>query len=139
MASNELQYFEDLAATGIICPHEDAFMPDGEKVYYRVLKASPVSSECFLPTVIKTDKPLPDEFDSCIGKSVSIYDDLQGMINGFYKTQAGRKKRKQIGVGVLKLNANDGMVKQTFGKNHHSWWRSKTFDLATVTIQEIEI
>jgi|GEM_PF-4601467 len=80
MASVDTTYFKVLAATGITRPHEDAFVPDGSKTYFRVLKSSEVNSEYFLPTTIKSDKPLPDEFDDCIGKSVSIFDSLEGMI-----------------------------------------------------------
>lgn len=137
MASVDTTYFEDLAATGITCPHEDAFVPDGSKTYFRVLKSSEANSECFLPTTIKTDKPLPDDFDDCIGKSVSIFDSLEGMINGFFKLPHNRGKKKHI--GILQLQPNDGMLKQTFRKNHHSWWRSQAFDIATVTIKEIEL
>ncbi|OYU93569.1 MAG: hypothetical protein CFE21_20005 [Bacteroidetes bacterium B1(2017)] len=138
MAECAINYFEDLNV-GCTCPHEDAFFANGEKEYFRVLKVQPVNSDCFLPTPIKADRPLPDGFDDCIGKSVSIYDNLDGMINGFFKMQAGKKKKKQIVVGKIKLNNKDGLIKQTFGKNHHSWWRSQAFDVAAVTIEEIEI
>jgi hypothetical protein len=135
MADSEVTYFEDLAATGITCPHKDAFIPDGIKIYYRVLKSNEVASDSFLPTVFRSDRPLSKECDACIQKSVSIYDDLQGMINGFFKTPANKNKKKHV--GVFKLEAHDGMLKQTFGSNHHSWWRSKVFDVGTVTINEI--
>ncbi len=137
MASVDTTYFEDLAATGITCPHEDAIVPDGSKTYFRVLKSNEINSDCFLPTTIKSDKPLPDEFDDCIGKSVSIFDSLEGMINGFFKLPHNRGKKKHI--GILQLKPNDGMLKQTFSKSHHSWWRSQAFDIATVTIKEIEL
>jgi len=131
-------YFEDVTATGIPCPHKDAFVPDGEKIYYRVLKNSSVSSEYFLPTVVKDDRPLPQGYDNCIGKSVSVFDDLQVMINSIFKLPSNRGKTKTI--GLLKLTANDGLLKQTFDdKNHHSWWRSSAFDIATVETKEITI
>lgn len=137
MKQGDNKYFEDLNM-GISCPHEDAFVPDGVKTYFRVLKSSEVNSDCFLPTVVKGDKPLPMGYDDCIGKSVSIYDDLQGMINGFFKLPHNRGKKKHI--GVLKLKPNDGLLKQTFdNKNHHSWWRSHAFDVVTVEIQEITV
>ncbi len=136
--AEDLSYFEDLSSVGITCPHEDCFVPDGVKVFYRVLKSNPVTSECFLPTPLKDDRPLPKGYDDCIGKSVSIYDDLDGMINGFFKLPSNKGKKKHI--GILKLQAADGRLKQTFDhKNHHSWWRSQAFDITTVTIQEIEL
>ena len=131
-------YFEDVTAAGIPCPHEDAFVPDGERIYYRVLKSSSVSSDCFLPTVVKDDRPLPQGYDNCIGKSVSVFDDLQVMINSIFRLPFNRGKKKTI--GLLKLTANDGVLKQTFdNKNHHSWWRSKAFDIATVEFKEITV
>jgi len=141
MAAGEITYFEDLNV-GCTCPHEDAFAPKGDKTYYRIIKAEAVNSECFLPTPIREDRPLPDGFDDCIGKSVSIYDDLQGMINGYFKVPSGKKKKqtRKIKVGFLKLNESDGVLKQTFDNiNHHSWWRSQGFNVAAVTVQEIEI
>jgi hypothetical protein len=138
MPQQELTYFEELSAVGMTCPHADAFAPDGATVYYRVLKSNPATSECFLPTPIREDRPLPEGFDACIGKSVSVYDDLQGMLKGFFKIPANKGKRKAI--GVLKLGPQDGKLKQTFtNKHHHSWWRSQAFDLAAVTVQEIEL
>lgn len=132
-----MTYFEDLAATGLPCPHVDAFAPDGERVFYRVLKANEATSDCFLPRRLNPARPIPKECDGCVQKSVSIYDDLQGVINGYFKTHAGKGKKKHI--GVLTLQPHDGMLKQTFGPGHHSWWRSSAFDTATVTIQEIQL
>jgi len=131
-------FFEDLSNTGIRCPHEDAFVPDGQRIYYRVLKSGAASSDCFLPTVVKDDRPLPHGYDNCIGKSVSVFDDLQVMINSIFRLPFNRGKKKTI--GLLKLTANDGLLKQTFdNKNHHSWWRSKAFDIATVETKEITV
>ncbi len=138
MIDSSVKYFEDLNV-GFTCPHDDSFVPDGEKIYYRLLKINPICSECFLPTPISIDRPLPDGFDNCIEKSVSLYDDLEGMINGIFRMPSGKQKKKQISIGLLKLKSKDGLLKQTFGKNHHSWWRSDTFDVSTVIIKEMEI
>lgn len=133
--AKKIDYFEEIDILGITCPHEDAFEPNGLKEFYRVLKTNPATSDCFLPTPINSDKPLPRGFDECIGRSVSVYDDLQGMINGFFKLPSNKGKKKYI--GILKLKETDGRIKQTFDhKNHHSWWRSRDFDITTVTIQE---
>lgn len=42
-------------------------------------------------------------------------------------------------IGLVKLSAADGMLKRTFGPGHHSWWRAQAFDVATVTIHEIQL
>jgi hypothetical protein len=138
MLETRLIYFEDLASVGITCPHEDAFIPDGSKIYYRYIKSGEVSSDSFLPTPVNPDLPLPNGYDECIGKSVSIFDDLDGMINAFFRLPHNKGKKKII--GQFKLTSNDGVLKQTFGNiNHHSWWRSHGFDIKSVITKEIEI
>lgn len=134
MAAGEITYFEDLNV-GCTCPHEDAFLPKGEKVYFRKIKANLPIEESFVAPPF--NEGLLDKADACIQKSLSVFDDLDALINAVIKIQAGKKKSKQI--AVLKLAEDDGLVKQTFGKNHHSWWRSQSFNVASVNIQEIEI
>ena len=134
MAPYEITYFEDLNV-GCTCPHEDAFVPDGEKVYYRKLKANSATDHSFIAPPF--NEALMDRADACIQKSLSVFDDLDALINAVIKIQAGKKKTKKI--AILKLTSKDGLLKQTFGKNHHSWWRSQAFDVNAVTIQEVEI
>lgn len=133
MAAKELQYYEELSATGMTCPHEDAFQPDGKVKFYRVLKNNPATSADFLPTQIKEGKPKPD---ACIQKAVSVYDSLEGMLNAYFKTPAYKKKQRII--AVITLKPEDGKLKQTFAAGHHSWWRSHSFDPNTVLIEEVE-
>lgn len=137
MASIEITYFEDLTSNAITCPHEDAFVPDGAKVFYRYIKGGVVTSDSFLPTKLNPDIPLPEECDACVQKSVSVYDDLQGLLNGVFRLPHNKGKKKTI--GLLYITEKDGVLKQTFGKNHHSWWRAKDFDISTVASQEIII
>lgn len=134
MADCSIEYFEDLSATGITCPPEDAFVPNGKQEYYRVLKHNPATSECFFPTKIKEYSRIKP--DACIAKSVSIYDNLEGLINGYYKTPAHKIKQRLI--GVLMLTPTDGLLKQTFAAGHHSWWRSRVFTPESVTIKAVE-
>jgi hypothetical protein len=134
MIESSMKYFEDLSV-GYTCPHEDAFAPNGERIYYRKLKANTATEHSFVAAPF--NESLVDRADACIQKSLSIFDNLDSLINAVIKIQAGKKKAKQI--AVLKLNSNDGLLKQTFGKNHHSWWRSQAFDVTTVIIEEIEI
>lgn len=125
-----MPYFEDLGDCGV-CPHEDAFAPDGAKPYYRVVRHNPLTSESFLPTPVRQGL----EIDPCIAKAVSVYDSLEGIKNGYSKTPA--LKNKQGHVAVLVLRPEDGLLKQTFSNGHHSWWRSTEFDHTTVTIQPV--
>ncbi len=134
---NPITYFEDLSSLGINCPHEDAFAPDGNKIYYRYIHGGELKSECFLPTKIDPTKPLSKDFDECIGKSVSVFDHIDGLINGVFKLPHHKGKKRAI--GLVKLCATDGLIKKTFGDNHYSWWRAKDFICESVTLQEIVI
>lgn len=134
MEESSINYFEDLNV-GCTCPHEDAFLPDGEKVYFRKLKGNKTIEDSFVAPPFNA--ALIDRADACIQKSLSVFDDLDMLINAVIKIQSGKKKSKRI--AVLKLGSSDGMLKQTLSRNHHSWWRSQAFDITTVTIQEIEI
>ena len=135
MIDKNLIYFEDLASTGIPCPHQDAAIPDGATVYYRYVKDGTVTSSSFLPTALKPDKPMPANGDDCILKSVSLFDDLQGLINAVFRVPSNRGKKKLI--AAFCMDATDGRIKQTFGKHHHSWWRSKDFDFTKAMVKEI--
>jgi len=128
-----MDYFENLTLPDITCPPPYSFKANGEQVYFRVLKHKPATSECFLPTPPREGKPKPD---ACIAKAVSLSNSLDGLIHGFFKTPAHKKKQKLI--GILKLTPKDGMLKQTFAPAHYSWWRSKAFSPETVTIQTVE-
>lgn len=134
MAELSIKYFEDLATTGITCPPEDAFIPDGKQKYFHVLKHNPATSNCFLPTKIKEDSRIKP--DACIAKSVSLSNSLEGLINAYYKTPAYKKKQRLI--GVLRLTHKDGLLKQTFATGHYSWWRSKAFEPESVNIEMVE-
>ncbi|HEX9504081.1 MAG TPA: hypothetical protein VF974_07265 [Patescibacteria group bacterium] len=123
-----MPYFENITNCGP-CPHEDAFQPDGVKPFYRVVKHNPVTSDCFLPTPVREGF----EIDPCISKSVSIYDSLDGIRNGYSKTPA--LKNKQGFIATMILRPEDGMLKKTFSNGHHSWWRSNEFSIETVIVQ----
>src|SRR5687767_9931098 len=102
MVKETIQYFEDLASLDITCPHEDAFVPDGNRVYYRYIHGGKISSENFLPTPINLDRPLPSEYDDCIGKSVSVFDHIDGLRNGVFRLPHHKGKKRTI--GLIKLN-----------------------------------
>ncbi|MCB0482349.1 MAG: hypothetical protein KDC83_13050 [Flavobacteriales bacterium] len=136
MAEESMTYFEDLDV-GITCPHEDAFAPDGKKVFYRYIHRDVVKSESFLPTKPNPAKPLPPYHDACIEKAVSLFDHIDGLINGVFKLPHHKGKKRII--GLITLTPTDGLVKQTGHPNHHSWWRSQQFDHAVVQTQEIVI
>lgn len=135
MAAGEITYFEDLVIEGQVCPHADAVIPDGKTEYYRVLKSNPATSECFISHRLKF--PEREFDDECEARSVSLSNSLEGLINGYFRIQANKKKQKHI--GAIVLTAKDGLIKQTGFKSHYSWWRSTDFDIATVKVQQIEI
>lgn len=132
--SKDIIYFEDLAIEGNICPPEDAFLPDGTKGYYRVVKHNPASSDCL--TSHRKKHPSRTYKDECISRAVSTFDTVEGLLNAFIRTPAAKKKERLI--GKLTLQEKDGKLKQTFSEGHYSWWRSVAFDISSVTIQKVE-
>ncbi len=135
MLDSNFEYFEDIKDLEITCPPENALIPDGTKEFYRVVKHNPATSNCFLPRkVLFTDM---DNFDQCILKSLSTFDNIDGLVNAFFKTPAHKKKRKLIAACILQ--ENDGKIQQTFSPGHYSWWRSKLFDPSSAKIQEVEV
>ena len=135
MAESSVKYFESLEIEGQVCPPEDAVQPDGKKEYYRVLKSNPPTSDCFISHRIKF--PEREFDDECEARSVSLSDSLDGLINGYFRMQANKKKARNI--GAIVLTPNDGVIKQTGFKTHYSWWRSTDFELASVTVKTIEV
>ncbi len=70
MSKNEKAYFEDLNV-GCTCPHEDAFVPDGEKVYFRKLKGNNATEDSFIAPPFNA--ALIDRADACIQKLLSVF------------------------------------------------------------------
>ena len=130
------EYFEDLNV-GIPCPHTDSNCAGKDQVFYRYIHGGEVKSESFLPTKINTDLKLPKECDDCVQKSVSIFNEMQSLINAVFKLPHHKGKKRVI--GVFTLLESDGVLKPTGSKGHYSWWRSKAFDFNKVTTQQIVV
>lgn len=136
MDITEIDFFEDLTISGETCPPDNAILPDGKKDFFRIVKSNPVTSECFISHRSRfPEKEFPDE---CKARAISLSDSIESLINGFFKAPAGKKKKEKL-VGVVTLKESDGLILQTGAPGHHSWWRSKGFDLDSVIIQNLEI
>jgi hypothetical protein len=134
MSNQNITYFEDLVIEDSTCPPDDAFFPNGDNGLYRIVKHNPVTSDCFVSH--KKKNPTTTYPNECIARAVSTFDSIEGLLNAFIKTPAGKKKERLIGKVVLQ--EKDGMIKQTFSEGHYSWWRSQPFDISTVSIQKVE-
>lgn len=135
MSTSKIEYFENLVIEGQVCPPDDAFPPDGKKEYLRVVKNNPITSESFISHRVKF--PEKEFDDECEARSVSLSDSIDGLINGYFKIQANKKKARYI--GVIVLAPKDGVIKQTGSRSHYSWWRSQAFSLDSVNVREIII
>ena len=135
MPNSTLEFFEDLTETGCTCPPEDASFPNGIKEFYRVVKHNPATTECFFSYKKKNpDKVYSDE---CEARAISLSDSIEGLKNSYFRTPAGKKKIQLI--GLIKLMPEDGMIKQTYGEGHYSFWRSLLFEPSIITVQRIKI
>ncbi len=134
MSKQNKTYFEDIEIEGYPCPPEDAFQPTGKNELYRIVKHNPATSDCFVSQ--RNKNPTKSYNDECLARAVSTFDTVEGLLNAFIKTPAGKRKERLI--GKLVLHKKDGMLKQTFSKGHFSWWRSLSFNINLVTIQKVE-
>ena len=83
---------------------------------YRLVKSSPPQKEDFLPT--KREYPHRQFPDECAAYGVSVYIDKECVLN----TKSKYPKLRSLMVAKGKINLTDGVVKQTFSKNHLTWW-----------------
>lgn len=109
------------------CPPDNAFNPDGLVFYRLSVTAQPTAND------FKSQRAICQtcKFDvsECIARSISVWNDIDKCLN---LLKLPRHKGKTA--IKLELTSNDGLVLQTFKPNHYSWWRTKTFDIAAVSI-----
>lgn len=130
---NGIEYFEDLEITGTTCPPKDAYLPDGKKEYYRVVKHNPATTECFFSHRKKYPAKIFD--DECEARYLSTSATIEILLNSYFRTPA--HKKKTILIAILVLKPEDGLVKQTYSAGHYSWWRSITFDPNSVKVEKV--
>ena len=120
-----MNWFEDLPEN---CPPKDAVAPNGEN-FYRLAKKNPPESEDFFSQRKEFPETIFNEIPECIAKSVSTWKTPDKCLE---QKKYPRHKNKVI--TELTLFEKDGVIKQTFKKNHYSWWRSDSFSLESVRI-----
>lgn len=110
------------------CPPADSYSVDGQK-FYRLTNNQIPNSDDF--TSLRIEFPQKDFLDKpeCIVRAISIFADKFDCDN---LLKLPRHKGKKI--FELTLQSTDGVVKQTFKPSHHSWWRSKSFDINSVNL-----
>ena len=117
----EMTFFEVLPEG---CPPKDGVSDAVPDLLYRAVRNNPTISGDFLSK--KAEKPHVNyEFDECEVRSVSLFsrlEDCQGL------AELPRFKNKGYMVASLSLRPEDGVLKQTGGETHYSWWRSILFD-----------
>ena len=122
--SEQVGWFEQLPEQ---CPPADA-QPCGGS-FYRIVKGIPTGTEdYFSQRRLQPEKTFVGEgIDECIVRSVSL----------FATAEEARKRlrlpkfKKNIVVEV-DLSPKDGVIKKTFGPQHYSWWRTKSFNYLQV-------
>lgn len=121
-----MEWFEDLPVS---CPPADAIDCNG--IFYRVSHGNPAeSSDFFSQRLLAPDKRfLGEGIDECIVRAVSVFAELNDA-----KNLLKLPKFKNANIAILNLQEQDGKTKKTFKKSHHSWWRSKSFDVYNAKI-----
>ena len=121
------EWFEELPE---MCPPDNAFNPEGY-TFYRLTNGENPTEEDFLSQRALCPTCKYNNVTECISRSLSVWDNVEKCLN-LLKLPRHKNKR----VLALALKSTDGLVLQTFKANHHSWWRSKSFDIASVSTLE---
>lgn len=109
------------------CPPDNAFDPDG-LVFYRLCDTAPPTENDFKSHRALCPTCNFKNVSECIAHSLSVWDNVEKCLN---LLKLPRHKGKSA--MKLELTSNDGLVLQTFKPNHFSWWRTQSFDTASVT------
>jgi hypothetical protein len=120
-----MNWFEDLPEN---CPPKDAVIPNGEN-FYRLAKNNPPGTEDFLSQRNEFPDTIFNDIPECIARSVSTWKTHEKCLE-----QKKYPRHKNKVVAELTLREKDGVVKQTFRKNHFSWWRSDEFLFESVRV-----
>lgn len=109
------------------CPPENAFDPNG-LVFYRLCETAPPTDQDFKSQRAVCPTCVYKDVTECIAHSLSVWDNVEKCLNLLklprHKGKAAMK---------LELTTNDGLVLRTFKPNHYSWWKTQSFDIASVT------
>lgn len=99
------------------CPPVDA--RKDELAVFRLVSNNPPTSGDFLPT-IKESPPHRDFSDEvlCIACGVSVFKNIDDIVKKRTRYKALRDKKVARGI----IMPNDGLVKETFGLSHVTWW-----------------
>jgi len=117
------KWFEELPDK---CPPDNAFNPEGYTFYRLTTGDTPTEQDFFSQRANCPDCNFRN-VSECIARSLSVWDDVEKCLN---LLKLPRHKNKKL--ITLPLKSTDGLVLQTFKQNHHSWWRSSSFDVASI-------
>lgn len=112
------------------CPPHDAVSANGR--FYRMVKVTPETRD--MHSHYEKGQPF-DGDDMCEFCSVSVFDSYEIIRSKLIKRCKGvAKKLAKNRVAVIELNGAHGVIKQTFGPHHWSWWPYHSVDrLSTIT------
>jgi len=104
------------------CPPADAFQPSN-MILYRLVNDPPSIGDFLSSRAEYPHRPFPDE---CVARSVSLHSDRVAC-----ESVAKLPRHQDKKVAKIVLSQDSGLVKQTFGPQHFSWWRKRSFDPLT--------
>lgn len=109
------------------CPPTDAFPPEG--VYYRA-----VSTDCSEGDFIPYARLYPTRqyigSRACTARALSIYTNQDDCVKA--TMLPALQKLGQTSIAKVTLTKKDGLVQKGHNiDSHHSWWRTRVFDLNT--------
>jgi hypothetical protein len=104
------------------CPPDDAWEPNGS-IFFRMVESVPPNDRDFW----SHRRLWPNKqfsVSECRARSVSLFERIDDCAK-LLKLPLHRDKS----VVKLRLSSGSGLVKQTGGYSHHSWWRARGFQV----------
>lgn len=106
------------------CPPDDAWPPDGDKTYYRlVASVPPIQEDFYSHRKLYPDRPFRGS--ECIARACSLLETL-----GRCAEVMAMPQHKDKGERIVRITLppDSGVVKNTGPRHHVSWWWAKGFD-----------
>lgn len=125
-----MNWFEELPPN---CPPIDAISVN-DKIFYRLCNNTPIVTDDFISLRHEYPERKFANIAECLLRSITLWTTKNSCLD-IKKFPVHKNKI----LGQITLIETDGVIKNTFGNTHYSWWRSNSFNPElTLVIEENE-
>jgi len=126
-----MEFFEGQEAS---CCISIGQVPDGITPFYRALKSSAATSDCFRSTKFGNPNRLAKPpFTECHIHGLSVFQNLDDCLVRF-KTAKAKRNPAPIIIGEIVFTNQDGLICLSGNPSHHTFWRSLSFDFTKTNV-----